>query len=104
MKDPRAFEELKCFYDSLDAIPTPPLAFKRPNRWSFWSVLLAPMAASIVAYGFIWFCSSTPTRPPTSFPLRLSIDRMALDEIKAESPPRTAGAHVFKADSSRSIA
>jgi hypothetical protein len=97
-------DQLACFYQSLDAIPTPQLAMNRPNRLGLWSLVLAPLSASLIAYAFISFCANAPAQPGPAFPLSLSLDRFALEEIKAAAPSERALSHVSNGHHPRSIA
>jgi len=100
-KDP--LESLESFYQSLDSIPTPPLAPKRPRFWGHWTLAFAPLGTAIVAYAFMSFCASGPTSQSDPVQLRFSIDRYALDEIRTEAPAHKSGTHASNTISWRSI-
>jgi len=89
MKDQEPLDRLADFYRTLDSIPTPPLALKRPGIWSYLSIVLVPLGASLIAYGFIACCAYMPARPGSVPRLPMPIDRLAADEMKADAP-RTA--------------
>ncbi len=80
-------DQLAGFYQSLDSIPTPPLAIKRPWYGGYWSFALAPFGAALLAFGFITFCATGPTQPSSATPIHLTMDRYALHEIQADEPP-----------------
>lgn len=90
-KDP--FSELESFYQSLDAIPTPPLVVRRPPLGGHWAFVAAPFGAVVVAYLFVSFCAAGPTTPAMNPLMRLSIDRYASEEMRSLSAPRGVGGH-----------
>ena len=89
MNGQEPLDRLAEFYRTLDAIPTPPLALNCPGRWSYISVILAPLGASLIAYGFIACCAYMPVKPGSVPRLPMPMDRLAVDEMKADAP-RTA--------------
>ena len=85
MTEPDSLEKLARFYQTLDAIPTPPLMPKVPRNRGLWGFAFAPLGALIGAYGFISFCAMGPTVPTQSMPVQMVIGRYALRDIKPPS-------------------
>jgi len=87
-------DALTGFYRSLDSVPTP-RPRPRPQRPGYRSLLrlaFVPLGAAAAAHLFLAFCKMAPVSPGSISPLRPSIDRYALEELRTkqpQAPPRT---------------
>jgi len=104
MNSKSPLDQLSSFYDRLDAIPTPPLIVNQPRGWSFWSMMLAPLGASLFACAFMALCASGPKDSNSTSPVPLLIDRYAVDEIKSMAPTRKQPGHASNHISTRFVA
>jgi hypothetical protein len=86
MNNPEPLDRLADFYRSLDSVPTPSLALNPTTKWGFLGVLFAPLAASLIAYGFVACCAYLPAKPGQVPRLPTPMDRLAAKEMKEESP------------------
>lgn len=85
MNNQDPLDRLAEFYRTLDAIPTPPLALQPPPRRRYLVFFLAPIGASLLAYGFLACCAYMPVKPSSVPRFPLAIDRLAAEEIKADA-------------------
>ncbi len=88
-------QHLKSFYESLDAIPTPALTVKPPRYKGLLSLVLAPLAMSLLAYGFISLCASGGGSV-IPMPIESSAERLALKSLQQEIASKAPGPHAMK--------
>ena len=87
-------QHLKSFYESLDAIPTPALTVKPPKYKGLLSLLLAPLAVSALAYGFMAFCASG-SGSVNPMPVQTAAERFALQALREETTPKKQEPHAM---------
>lgn len=90
-------DKLVAFYKSLDDIPTPSLTLRRIGFADYARLALAPLAAALLAYGFIAICAYGPAEAKQIAPASLAIDRYALIELKSSPPEQKPNAHTRRA-------
>ena len=93
MKEEIPLDQLAQFYEALDAIPTPMIQPKAPNIFGVWSVAFAPIAAALLASGFILLCGLGPTSPGSGGSVQIPMDHFAIEEMKSTAPEATTGTH-----------
>jgi hypothetical protein len=86
-------DKLAAFYKSLDDIPTPALTLRRLSLIDYGKFALAPLAAALLAFGFMMICAYGPADAKPYSPVTLPIDRYALSELKSAPPAQPAPKH-----------
>ncbi len=93
MKQEPSLDHLAEFYAALDTIPTPPIRAKRQTFLGALSFALAPIAAALLASGFILFCTLGPADSGSASGVQIPMDHFAIEEMKSTAPEVTAGTH-----------
>ena len=101
MSEEISIDKLSNFYKKLDMIQTPILAPKKPSGWAIWSLIAAPLGASLLAFAFMSLCASGPADPHAIVPIKIPTDRFAVEEMRRESPTEKPVLHVSKSAQGR---
>ena len=96
-------DRLTSFYQSLDSIPTPDLMARPSHKLGLWGILIAPIAASLMAYLFVSICAVGATQSVSPVSVQMSIDRYALHDIHPESMPSKPANHALNSISRKPV-
>ena len=101
MKEETPLDQLAQFYEALDAIPTPTIQPKAPDFLGVWSFAFAPIAAALLASGFILLCALGPTSHGAGGSIQIPMDHFAIEEMKSTAPEAITGTHTDRSPTLR---